>query len=208
MRDVCFTENDDCPEYRKSLEELAKTKGPEFLNEMLREVDPASADAIHPNNVKRTIRALEFYHLTKMPISEHNETEAKRERAYHACYFVLNDDRDRLYEKIEKRVDVMMQDGLLDEVKRLRDMGCKRDMTAMQGLGYKEILDHLNGDCTLEEAVARIKLSTRHFAKRQLTWFRREKDVIWINKPDFHYDENLMLSEMIKILKEQGIIEG
>ena len=114
LRDVSFTENDDNRAYRQELEEIAREKGPEFLNQMLREVDPASADAIHPNNVKRTIRALEFYQLTKTPISAHNETERARERAYNACYFVLNDHRDRLYQRIEERVDEMMAQGLLE----------------------------------------------------------------------------------------------
>ena len=206
LRDVDFTENEENTEYRKSLEDLARTKGPEFLNQMLREVDPASAQAIHPNNVKRTIRALEFYQLTKMPISAHNETERLRERAYNCCYFVLNDLREHLYARIEERVDEMMAQGLLAEVQKLREMGCTREMTAMQGLGYKEILYYLSGSYTLEEAVAKIKLSTRHFAKRQLTWFRREEDVIWLNKQDYGYDEDKILADMLLMLRRQGII--
>lgn len=206
LRDVNFTENEENSEYRAKLEAIAREEGPERLHEMLLKVDPKSAERIHANNVKRTIRALEFYELTKTPISEHNEEERKRERAYNACYFVLNDKRDRLYEKIEARVDQMMEDGLLEEVTRLKEMGCKRQSTAMQGLGYKEILDYLAGECTLEEAVAKIKLSTRHFCKRQITWFRREEDVIWLNKWEYDYDEKKILEEALKRLKLQGII--
>ena len=207
LRGIDFTENEENTEYRKSLEELAKNEGPKVLHEMLRQVDPASSEAIHENNVKRTIRALEFYHLTGSPISKHNEEQRAKERAYRSCYFVLNDKRELLYEKIELRVDEMIKNGLVDEVTRLRDMGCKRDMTAMQGLGYKEILDYLAGECNLEEAIAKIKLETRHFAKRQLTWFRREGDVIWLNKQDFDYDDRRILEEMKRHLKSQGIID-
>ena len=206
LRDVNFTENDDAPEYRRMLEDRAKEEGPEALHEMLLAVDPASAEAIHANNVKRTIRALEFYHLTGTPISAHNEEERERERAYNCCYFVLNDLRERLYANIELRVDQMIADGLVDEVKRLKDMGCKRGMTAMQGLGYKEILDYLDDLCTLDEAIAKIKLETRHFAKRQLTWFRREPDVIWLNKNEFNYNETDILTCMLEKLHQQSII--
>ena len=173
---------------------------------MLTAVDPAAAQAIHAHNIKRMIRALEFHYLTGEKISEHNEREAERQSPYRYCYFVLNDDRARLYRRIEERVDQMMADGLLEEVKGLKARGCTRDMVSMQGLGYKEILDYLEGDITLEEAVYRIKRDTRHFAKRQLTWFRREKDVIWINKPDFGYDDRKILEVMRRRLQEAGIL--
>lgn len=206
LRDVDFTENEENSEFRRALEQFAEEKGVEALHERLREVDPVSAERIHVNNIKRTVRALEFYHLTGTKISEHNESEREKERAYRACYFVLNDDRQILYQKIEQRVDQMMEQGLLEEVRRLKEMGCTREMVSMQGLGYKELLEYLEGSCTLEEAVAKIKLSTRHFAKRQLTWFRREQDVIWINKPDFQYDEKKMLEFMIDQLKKENVI--
>lgn len=205
LRDINFTENEDDSEYRKLLEEKARTEGPEVLHEMLKEVDPDSAEAIHANNIKRTIRALEYYHLTGSPISEHNETERQRDRAYNCAYFVLNDLRERLYERIEQRVDEMIKAGLVDEVKQLKRLGCTRTMTSMQGLGYKEILDYLAGDCSLDEAIAQIKLSTRHFAKRQLTWFRREQDVIWLNKNEFDYDDTKILDAMLAQLKKQHI---
>ena len=206
LRDIDFTKNEENSEYRRMLEEKAQKEGPQALHEMLRKVDPLSAEAIHENNVKRIIRALEFYELTKTPISVHNETERQRQRAFNCCYFVLNDLREKLYEKIEERVDEMINAGLEEEVRKLRDMGCKKGMTSMQGLGYKEMLDYLSGELTLDEAIAKIKLSTRHFAKRQITWFRREEDVIWINKQDFDYDEDRMLQKMISDLKREGII--
>lgn len=206
LRDIDFTENEENTDYRRQLEQLAAREGPEALHEMLKAVDPASAQAIHAHNIKRTIRALEFHHLTGEKISEHNEREAERQSPYRYCYFVLNDDREKLYRRIEERVDRMLAEGLVEEVRRLMEQGCRRDMVSMQGLGYKEILDYLAGETTLEEAVCRIKQGTRHFAKRQLTWFRREKDVIWLNKPDYGYEEEAILSAVMKHLYEAGIL--
>ena len=206
LRAIDFTENEENTEYRRQLEQLAAVKGSQVLHEMLTAVDPAAAQAIHAHNIKRMIRALEFHYLTGEKISEHNEREAERQSPYRYCYFVLNDDREKLYQRIEIRVDHMLEEGLVEEVRRLMDQGCRRDMVSMQGLGYKEILDYLEGDITLEEAVYRIKRDTRHFAKRQLTWFRREKDVIWINKPDFGYDDRKILEVMRRRLQEAGIL--
>ncbi len=191
---IDFTETSEQAEYRKKLEETARREGAEALHERLRQVDPLSAESIHANNVKRVIRALEFYEQTGEPISAHNERERQKESRYASCYFVLNDDRKKLYEAIDRRVDLMLEAGLEAEVRRLKELGCTRDMVSMQGLGYKEMLAYLDGECSMEEAVYRIKRDTRHFAKRQLTWFRREKEVIWIDKPAFSYDENQILS--------------
>lgn len=206
LKDVDFTENEDNNEYRAQLEVLGRENGAEYLHNMLKEVDPASAEAIHANNMKRVIRALEFYHFTGKKISEHNEQEAEKEPAYNFCYFVLNDDRDKLYERIEQRVDIMLENGLEAEVKQLLAKGCTRDMVAMQGLGYKEMIDYLEGRITLEEAIYIIKRDTRHFAKRQITWFKREKDVIWINKPEFAYDDEKILVYMVEELKKRGLL--
>ncbi len=206
LRDIDFTENDDNVKLREELELLAKTQGPSVLHQMLQEVDPESAEAIHANNVKRVIRALEFYRLTGEKISAHNQQESQRENAYNACYFVLNDDREKLYQRIELRIDQMLLEGLVDEVKALREMGCQREMVSMQGLGYKEILDYLEGRTTLEEAIYILKRDTRHFAKRQLTWFRREPDVIWVNKNEYAYDQEAILTFMLKELQKKGII--
>ncbi|MBR1855305.1 MAG: tRNA (adenosine(37)-N6)-dimethylallyltransferase MiaA, partial [Lachnospiraceae bacterium] len=206
LRDIAFTDNEDDPEYRRELEQFAETNGDDALHEKLRLVDAASADAIPAGNRKRVIRALEYYHLTGAPISLHNERERRRPDAYNACYFVLTDDRAVLYERIEKRVDEMMAQGLVAEVQALKDMGCRRGQTAMQGLGYKEILDYLDGLCTLEEAVERIKLETRHFAKRQLTWFRREQNVIWLDRAKYRVESDACLLEtMLNAAKCKGI---
>lgn len=207
LRDIDFTENEDNREYRESLEQLAREKGPEVLHDMLSQVDPAAAKEIHANNVKRVIRALEFYKLTGTPISRHNEQERQKENVYNACYFVLNDLRERLYAGIDLRVDKMLEQGLVDEVSRLREMGCHLGMVSMQGLGYKEILNYLEGNCSLEEAVYLIKRDTRHFAKRQLTWFKREKDVIWVNKNELDYDEEKILEYILQKLREQNIVQ-
>ena len=205
-KDIDFTEAQQENTYRAELEKLAEEKGAEYLHERLREVDPASAEAIHANNVKRVIRALEFYHLSGQKISEHNETERQKQSPYNFAYFVLNDERAKLYERIDKRVDAMIEAGLVNEVQKLKDMGCSREMVSMQGLGYKEILAYLDGEYTLEEAVYIIKRETRHFAKRQLTWFKRERDVIWLDKQTFGYDDAAILTDMISILQEKEII--
>lgn len=206
LRDIDFTENEGNTAYRQSLEKLAADRGPDVLHQMLLKVDPKAAEAIHANNIKRTIRALEYYELTGQRISEHNESQQEKGNAYNACYFVLNDTRARLYEQIDRRIDRMLDAGLLDEVRNLLQKGCTRDMVAMQGLGYKEIIDYLEGKCTLEEAIYILKRDTRHFAKRQLTWFRREKEVIWLNKPDFAYDEDRILAAMVDRLRGCGIL--
>lgn len=203
LYDIDFTESNENTAYREELEKLAKEKGAEYLHDMLREIDPASADSIHANNVKRVIRALEFYKLTGQKISEHNEKERAKESPYEFCYFVLNDERQRLYDRIDARIDQMLEDGLLEEVAALKNKGYTKDMVSMQGLGYKEILDYLNGNYTLDEAIYILKRDTRHFAKRQLTWFRRERDVIWIDKNEYGHDEEKVLDVMLSYVKER-----
>lgn len=203
LYDIDFTENEEDTEYRKELEQLAAEKGADVLHEMLRKVDSASAEAIHANNVKRVIRALEFHKQTGRKISEHNEQERAKSSPYDFCYFVLNDERERLYERINLRIDQMLDDGLVEEVMSLKDQGYTKEMVSMQGLGYKEILDYLNGNCTLEEAIYILKRDTRHFAKRQLTWFRRERDVIWVSKNEHNYDEDKILNVMLDHIKER-----
>ena len=207
LKDIDFMENEDNNEYRVHLETLGAKEGAQVLHDMLREVDPVSAEAIHANNMKRVIRALEYHHFTGEKISEHNERESEKEPAYNFCYFVLNDDRSVLYDRIEKRVDIMLESGLVEEVKSLVNKGCTRNMVAMQGLGYKEIVDYWDGKITLEEAVYIIKRDTRHFAKRQITWFKREKDVTWVNKPELGHDDERILSFMLEELRVRGIIE-
>ena len=181
-------------------------KGEEYLHTMLTEVDPKSALQIHTNNIKRTIRALEFYHQTGMKISEHNEAEREKESPYQYAYFVLTDDRAKLYERIDRRVDLMMKSGLEEEVRFLKDRGVSSTSTAMQGLGYKELYAYMNGEYSLEEAVRIIKRDTRHFAKRQLTWFKREKDVTWIDRAVIGDDEEHILDFMIEELRKKQIL--
>lgn len=201
LYDIDFTETSKDDTYRKQLEAIEKEKGGQYLHDMLKTVDPKSAEEIHANNVKRVIRALEYYHQTGQKMSEHNEEERQKESPYEFVYFVLNAPREKLYERIDKRVDQMMEEGLVEEVKHLKALGCTKDMVSMQGLGYKEILEYLDGTCSLEEAVYKIKRDTRHFAKRQLTWFRRERQVTWIQKEIYDYDEEKILKAMISHLE-------
>ena len=207
LYDVDFANQDADTDYRNELLTYANEHGAHALHERLKDIDPVSYETIHENNIKRVIRALEYYEKTKEPISSHNEAERQKESPYNFAYFVLTDERSRLYERIDARVDEMVKNGLVDEVKRLKEMGCTRDMVSMQGLGYKEILDYLDGKITLSDAIYIIKRETRHFAKRQLTWFRRERDVIWLDKQVYNYDEQKILDEMCRILKNKNIIE-
>ena len=190
------------------LNDIDFTQIDEVLHERLRAVDPESAEAIHANNVKRVIRALEYYEQTGEKISAHNEAERAKTSPYHFFYYVLNTDRTVLYERIEKRIDEMMEEGLVEEVRQLQAMGCSRDSVAMQGLGYKEILAYLNGEMSLETAVNILKRDTRHFAKRQLTWFRRERDVRFLYLPEFDNDRERVLEHILQELAaEAGIME-
>lgn len=204
-RDIDFTQARQEDGYRKELECLALEKGNEYLHDMLKEVDPLSAQEIHANNVKRVIRALEFYHQNKVPISSHNQEQKERSTPYNLAYFVLNAPRELLYSRIDQRVDEMVTNGLIEEVQKLKEMGYHRGMVSMQGLGYKEILAYLDGEYPLEEAIRVLKRDTRHFAKRQLTWFRREPEVTWVNKEEFGYDDSRTLNYMLDICQEKGL---
>lgn len=210
LYDINFTENDVNIELRNRLEaESQKDDGISLYN-YLRQIDPAAAEQIHPNNKKRVIRAVEFYELTGEKISDHNEEQKQHTSAYNSAYFVLTMNREALYDRIDCRVDTMLQEGLVKEVEALLAEGCTPDMVSMQGLGYKEIIRYLQGEITLEEAVYILKRDTRHFAKRQLTWFRRERDVIWIDKdrfaaPDTDTDEAIE-AYMLEYLQEHAIV--
>lgn len=200
LYDVEFDDNDNDYTYRNELEQLVKEKGNEYVHNMLREVDEKAAESIHMNNSKRVIRALEFYKQTGKKISEHNEEQREKESPYDFRYFVLNRDRDELYERINKRIDIMIENGLIEEVKGLLDRGYGRELVSMQGLGYKEIAAYLEGEISLEEAVYILKRDTRHFAKRQLTWFRRESDVIWMDYEVYNNNIMLMCDAMTNII--------
>ena len=205
LYDIDFTENDGDTAIRRELEKLAQTQGAGCLHQMLQEIDPESAVAIHQNNVKRVIRAIEFYRQTGKKISLHNEQEREKQSPYQFLYYVLDTDRKTLYERIDRRMDLMMEHGLVDEVKHLADMGCTRDMVSMQGLGYKEILDYLSGEIPLEEAVYILKRDTRHFAKRQITWFKRERDVRWLELEQFQNDRKKVLEHILDEIEGEGI---
>ncbi len=190
--DFLDKENMSDSSYRKQLEEFIQSTGDvDKLHEELAKIDPVSAEKIHKNNVRKVIRALEYYHYHNEPISLHNERERKKQSVYNSFYFVLNMDRKILYDRINRRVDIMKDSGLVEEVNRLKGLGYDKSLTSMQAIGYKEIYDALSGEITLDEAFEQIKLNTRHFAKRQLTWFRREKDTIWIDKDGKTEDEIL-----------------
>ena len=208
LYDIDFREGDTNGDFRQMLEQQSQMPGgSQALYEQLRKVDPESCKTIHCNNVKRVIRALEFYHETGKPISQHNMEQKQRVSPYEYVFFVLTDQRELLYQRIDRRVDRMMEEGLLNEVLFLKKRGCTKEMVSMQGLGYKELLSYLDGECTLEEAVYTIKRDTRHFAKRQLTWFKREKEVVWLNRSDFDQDQNAILKAMLDSLEQKKIVE-
>ena len=205
LYDIDFRDDTGEGPIRKELEKLAVEKGAEYLHSLLQQADPQSADQIHPNNIKRVVRALEYFRQTGEPFSLHNQRERERCSPYHFLYYVICSDRKNLYERIDRRVDAMMADGLVGEVQALKKRGVKRGMTSMQGLGYKEILDYLDGTCSLEEAVYVLKRDTRHFAKRQITWFRREREVRWLKLEDFGGDLDRVLQKILEDCREEGI---
>ena len=203
---IDFNEEEHDDSYRNAMYEIGiDEEGKKKLHAMLCEVDAEYADTVHYNNMKRVVRALEYHHFTGRKFSEYNEQQRLKEAEYDFCYFVLNDERAHLYERINKRVDIMMENGLLEEVKALKAKGYSDDLVSMQGVGYKEIILYLNGAISLEESVELIKKNTRHFAKRQLTWFRKEDDVIWVDKQGFNYEDEKILEYMYSHMKRIGI---
>ena len=206
LYDIDFSSGKEDEALRNELWDFANTNGAHALHEKLRMVDPKAAEEIHENNIKRVIRAIEYHELTGEIISKHNEEEKNKESEYNFVYFVLNDNRQKLYDGIEKRVDQMVEAGLYNEVQSLYDMGYNKDYVSMQGLGYKEVIDAIEGTITFDEAIYRIKRDTRHFAKRQITWFKREKDVTWISKDQFNYDDDKILSFIEEECKKRNIL--
>jgi len=188
---MTFTEAEKDEDYRQCLEDLALEKGNEFIHEMLKDCDPISYEEIHPNNRKRVIRALEVFKLTNKPFSSYNAGDDFYNSNYDVYYYVLTMNREKLYKRINKRVDIMMEKGLLNECIRLKEMGYTSDVQSMQGIGYKEILYHLEGRITLDEAIDMIKQGSRNYAKRQLTWFRRDKRCVFLDKDKMCDDEIL-----------------
>lgn len=204
LYDNDFTETENDTSYREECYRLAQEQGPEVLFERLKEVDPEYAAIMHANNIKRVTRALEYHYLTGQKFSEHNAEQKGKETPYNAGVIILNMDREKLYERIELRIDIMMQEGLLEEVKGLLDKGYTPDLVSMQGIGYKEFIPYFNGECTLEEAVIQLKTNTRRFAKRQLTWFRRQIDGLWVDLSKSTGEE--VMEDVLDYLKKQAIL--
>ena len=190
--DIDFDTQDDNGDIRKALEEEYDKMGADFMYEKLKKIDSVSAENIHKNNKKRIIRAIEYFLINNALISVHNESQRMKDSPYDFRFFVLNPPRDILYDRINQRVDKMVDEGLVEEVKDLKNAGLSSANISMQGIGYKEILEYLDGEITLDEAIDNIKQNTRHMAKRQVTWFKREKDVIYINPFEFENNEKIV----------------
>ncbi len=207
LYDVEFTDFDEekRAEIKALLEDTLEQKGIDFMYEKLQETDPEYAEVIHKNNIRRVLHGLEFNILTGGKLSEHNEEQRERTSPYNFLYCVLNDDRAKVYGRINSRVDDMLREGLADEVRALLAKGYSRDLPSMLGLGYKEMADYLSGDCTYEAAVELIKRDTRHFAKKQLTWFKREKDTMEVNRMKYETVDD-MLNLIISGMKLRGIL--
>lgn len=196
--DINFNEYGDDSNVRKKYEAMAETLGKSELHKKLALVDREYADSVSENNVKKVVRALTFFEMTGEKLSEHNKRERERSSPFDFAYFVLTMDRKKLYERIDKRVDLMFDMGLVEEVKALMAKGYDKSLVSMQGIGYKEVIDYLSGKTSLEECIDIIKRDTRHFAKRQLTWFKREKVVTYIDKDEFDAEDKC-LKEMLRV---------
>ncbi|MCH5209867.1 MAG: tRNA (adenosine(37)-N6)-dimethylallyltransferase MiaA [Oscillospiraceae bacterium] len=202
VNDVTFGETDTDYELREKLMNEAQEKGSDYLLHMLREFDEVSANRLHPNNLRRIIRAIEFYKTTGKPISEHQEETKKKKSRYNPLMMCIDWDRQVLYDRINQRVDIMLREGLVDEVRRLQEMGLTRDMNSMKGIGYKETMDYLDGSVTLDEAAEAIKQNSRRYAKRQLTWFRRDERIHYLNSDNAFEEAKKLIDDFLN--KKQG----
>ena len=206
LYDIEFADSDENDGIRDELNRLYEERGAGCMHDLLAEVDPEYAAEVHENNVKKVIRAIEFFRQTGQKMSEHNMEQRERTSPYNFEYFVLSDDRTVLYERIDRRIDKMLEEGLVDEVRRLLEDGVERGCVSMQGLGYKELAAYLAGEISLDEAVYILKRDTRHFAKRQLTWFRREKDVNFVRLDELG-SRDAAFEYMLDALRKKNIIE-
>lgn len=204
VNDNNFMETNNNYELRNKLYKFAEEQGAEALHKRLKEIDPVSAKVIHYNNVKRVARAIEFFELTKTPISKHNEEEKKKTSPYNTAFIIINMDRQKLYARIEKRIDIMVENGLIEEVKKLLDMGYSENLVSMQGIGYKEIIPYVKGEISLENAITELKKATRHFAKRQITWFKRQTEGLWVDLSE--KSEKEVLDMIVDYIKNLNII--
>lgn len=205
LYDTDFTETENDTSFREECYKQAQNEGAEVLFERLKKIDPEYAEIIHANNVKRVARALEYHFLTGEKFSQHNAEQREKESPYQAAVIILTMEREKLYQRINDRVDLMMEQGLLAEVKGLLEKGYSPDLVSMQGLGYKEFMPYFRGECSLDDAVEHLKKGTRHFAKRQLTWFRRQIDGLWVDLSKA--DLNLAMTDVMEYLRERSILE-
>lgn len=193
------------PELREKLNEDAITKGNDYLYRRLQQIDPATAEKLHPNDTRRIVRALEVYISSGKPISSFHRIDHDLPPKYSLGYFGLNMDRQELYKRIEKRVDKMIEKGLVAEVEGLLAKGYHGDLISMQGIGYKEIIAYFRGECSLEEAIGLIKRNTRRFAKRQLTWFRRDTRIKWFDVEKYK-DKSEIAHKIVRQLEGQLVV--
>ncbi len=198
VNDIEFGEMEKDEEMRRELQEIAEREGNGRLIEILSELDPVSAKRLHPNNLRRVIRAIEFCRITGTPISEHQERTRQTESRYEPLMFCIAHERSVLYDLINRRVDIMLEEGLVDEVRRLMDMGYSKELNSMQAIGYKEIIEYLEGGCTLTEASEAVKQGSRRYAKRQLTWFRRDERIVMLDPKTASEDAVRITDEKIK----------
>ncbi len=194
VNDVDFGETETDGALRESLAREAEEKGAEYMLDILRSFDEVSASRLHPNNMRRIIRAIEFYRLTGKPISLHQEETKRAKSRYKPLMICIDRDREELYARINARVDAMIRMGLQDEVRSLLEMGCTKDMNSMQGIGYKEMIEYIEGVSSEEETVEKIKQDSRRYAKRQLTWFRRDERIRRLD-PDTAFDDAIRLAD-------------
>ena len=207
LNNVGFTETKSDEAVRKELTELWEKMGNEYMHAELEKIDPESAEKIHQNNVRRVIRALEIYRTTGKTMTQVNE-ESKREPKYDSLVFGLMWDREVLNERINRRVDIMMEKGLLEEVEKLKASGLGRDLTSMQAIGYKELFEYFDGLVSLDEAVDKIKQESRRYAKRQMTWLRRNEKINWLMlQKDYNlnkiYEQCFTMAEKFGIMKNE-----
>lgn len=201
-----FSNVDRDEDYRKYLQQMAYEKGKDYVHSLLKDVDEESYRRLFPNDLKRVIRALEVYKLTGKPINYKDASEDTiYDIPYNIFYYVLTMDRAELYSRINKRVDIMLKNGLIEEVIKLRDMGYNAEMQSMKGIGYKEILYYLDNKIDLDTAIEMIKQGSRNYAKRQLTWFRKDKRVIWIDK-DKYENDHIIIEQIINNMKKSIIL--
>ncbi len=194
LYDIDFTEEEALDHtYRDSLLKMGETlEGSKELWERLNSIDPEYAGITHFNNVKRVARALEYHYNTGRLFSQYNREQANRKSSYNHTYFAITDNREALYERINMRVDKMAEEGLVEEVRELLNQGYSSNLNSLSSIGYKEICSYLSGECSYEEALENIKKNSRHYAKRQLTWLRRERDVIFVNREKFESEEAIL----------------